>query len=132
MRIIFYPSMESVKTHNTFSTIIPFNSNQKVFSYITGYFHHKYSRGNLYVMVVYDFGSTAILSRPIKNRQAGKIRDAFLKMHKILKSIGNNPKVYIMDNDCYSDLKQNIKRYNTNFQIAPPSMHLQNSSERAI
>ena len=92
--------MESVKKHNYYSTIIPFNNNQKGFSYIIGHFHHKYSRGNLYVMVVYDFGSTAILSRPIKNRQAGKIRDAFLKMHKILKSTGNNPKVEIMGNYC--------------------------------
>ena len=52
-------------------------------------------------MVAYYFGSTAILAGPIKNSQAGKISDAFLKMHKILKSIG----LYIMDNDCYSDLK---------------------------
>ena len=90
--------MESVKTHTNCSAIIPFNNNQKGFNYITGYFHHKYSRGSLYVMVVYDFGSTAILSRPIKNSQAGKIRDAFIKMHKILKSIVYYPKVYIMDN----------------------------------
>ena len=105
MRIIFYPSMEIVKAQKNCATIIPFNNNQKCFRIITGYFHHKYSRGNLYVMVVSDFGSTAILSRPIKNSQAGKIRDAFLKMHRILKSIGKNPKVYIMYNDCYSDLK---------------------------
>ena len=85
--------MESVKTHKNCYTIIPFKNNKKGFSYITGYFHHKYSRGSLYVMVVYDFGSTAILSVTIKNRQAGKICDAFLKIHKILKSIGNNPKV---------------------------------------
>ena len=54
-----------------------------------------------HLMVAYYFGSTAILAGPIKNIQAGKISDAFLKMHKILKSIG----LYIMDNDCYSDLK---------------------------
>ena len=57
------------------------------------------------MLVVYDFGSTEILAGPIKNRQAGKICDAFLKMHNILKSIGNNTKIYMMENDCYSDLK---------------------------
>ena len=33
------------------------------------------------------------------------IRDAFIKMHKILKSIRNNPKIYMTDNDFSSDLK---------------------------
>ena len=57
------------------------------------------------MLVVYDFGSTEILAGTIKNRQAGKICDAFLKIHNILKSIGKKTKIYIMDNDCYSDLK---------------------------
>ena len=56
-------------------------------------------------MVMYDYDSNAILAEPIKNRQAATIRDAFLKVQKVLKAIGGNPKVYIMDNDCYSDLK---------------------------
>ena len=60
--------MESVKKHNYCSTIIPFNNNQKGFSYIIGHFHHKYSRGNLYVMVVYYFGSNTILAKPIKKQ----------------------------------------------------------------
>ena len=57
--------MDSVKTHKVCATIIPFNNNSKGFSDITGYLPHKNSRENFYVMVVYDFGSTAILAGPI-------------------------------------------------------------------
>ena len=56
-------------------------------------------------MVMYDYDSNAILDEPIKNRQASTIHYAFLKMHKIIKSRGRDPKVYITDNECYSDLK---------------------------
>ena len=49
-------------------------------------------------MVFYDYDSNAILSKPIKNRQASTIRDAFLKIHNILKSRVSDPKVYIIDN----------------------------------
>ena len=41
--------------------------------------------------------------------QAETICDAFLKMHKILKSRGCGPKFYIMGNDCSSDLKEAMK-----------------------
>ena len=37
-----------------------------------------------------------------------------------------------MDNDCSSELKEAMKKYNIDFQIAPPNMHRQNSIKRAI
>ena len=56
-------------------------------------------------MVMYDYDSNEIRAKPIKNRQAATIHDAFLKIHKILKSRGSDPKVYIMENKCSSDLE---------------------------
>ena len=52
-----YPIMESIKTHEVFEIIIPFNTKKEVFSDLIGSFPHKSSRGNLNVMVVYDFES---------------------------------------------------------------------------
>ena len=101
----FYPDTESVKTHDLCSTIIPFNINIKCFSGITGAFPHKSSRINLYVMVMYDYDSNAILAEPIKNRQASTIRDVFFNIHKVLKARGIKPKVYIMENECSGGLK---------------------------
>ena len=28
-----------------------------------------------------------------------------------------------MDNDCYSDLKEAMNKYDSNFQLTPPNMH---------
>ena len=56
-------------------------------------------------MVLYDYDSNEILAEPINNSQASNTRDNLLNIHKVLKAIGSNTKVYIMDNKCYSDLK---------------------------
>ena len=102
----FYPDIETVKTHELCSTIILISIKRKVFRKLTEAFPHKSSRGNLYVMVMYDYDSNAVLAKQIKNRQKSTIRYALLKIIRILKSIESKPKVYIMDNDCSSDLKK--------------------------
>ena len=119
----FHPITESVKTHEVCAAIIKLNTNRKGFSCLIGALPQKMIRGNLYVMVVYGFDSNVILSQPIKNRQSVTIRDVFIKMQNILKPRGNDPKVYIMDNACSSDLKEARKKYNIYFQLAPPTMH---------
>ena len=105
----FYLYTESVKTHEICATIIPFNLKRKGFSDLTGALPHNSSRENLYVMVMYDYDSNAILPEPIKNIQESTIHNAFLKVHKVLKARGNNPKVYIMANECSSGLKEYTK-----------------------
>ena len=121
---MFYRDKETVNKDELCAKIIPFNIKRKGSSYITRALPHKSSRGNLYVTVMYDYDSNAILAKPIKNRQAETIRDGLLKIHKILKSRGSDPKVYIMDNECYSDLMD--------FQLASPHRHRQNAEEQAI
>ena len=111
----FYPGAESVKTHELCATIIPFNINKKGFSNLAGAFPQKSNRGNLYVMVVYDYDSNIILAEPIKDRQAATILDVFLKTHKVLKAIYREPKVYIMVNKFSSDLKEAMKNYEIDF-----------------
>ena len=98
-----------MKNHELCETINPFNLKRKGFSDLTGAFPHNSSRGNVYVMVMYDYDSNTILAEPIKNRQSATIRDTFLNIHKFLKAIGSYPKVYVMDNKCPSDLKEAIK-----------------------
>ena len=88
----FYLDAETVKTHELCATVIPFNIKRKGFSDLTDAFPHKSSRGNLHVMVMYDYDSNAILVEPIKNRQAETIRDAFLNIQKVLKARGSDPK----------------------------------------
>ena len=121
-----------MKTHELCTTIVIFNMKRKGFSNLTGAFHNKSSRGNLFVTVLYDYDSNEILYKPIKNRQAATIRDYFLKIHNIIKSGGSNTKFYMMDNKCSIDLKEDTKEFTIYFQLAPPHMHRQNSAEWAI
>ena len=105
----FYLDKESVKHHELCATITPFNIKIRVFSDLNGAFPHKSSRGNLYVIVMYDYDRNAIMAEPIENRQAKIICDAFLKIHKVIKARGSKPKIYNIDNECYSDSKEAMK-----------------------
>ena len=118
----FYLDTESGNAHELCATIIPFNIKRKGFSDLTGALPHKSSRGKFYVMVMYDYGSNEILAEPIKNSQASTTQDAFLKTHKVLKARDSELKVYIMDNKCSSDLEKAMKKYEIDFQLAPPHM----------
>ena len=62
----FYPEKETVKTYELCATIIPLNMKIKCFGNITCAFPHKSSRGNLYIMVMYDYYSNAIMDEAIK------------------------------------------------------------------
>ena len=66
------------------------------------------------------------------NRQTATIRGAFPNIHRILRSRGSEPKVYIMYNEFSSDLKEAMKKYTIDFQLAPLYMHRRNATERAI
>ena len=79
-----------MKRYELCGTIIPFNIKRMGFSKITGVFPHKSSRRNVYVMIMYDYDTNAIMAEPIKNRQAPTIRNTFLNIHKTLKSRGSN------------------------------------------
>ena len=83
-------------------------------------------------MVMYDYGSNAILSKQIKNMQAATICDVFHNIHKILKSRGSDPKIYITENECSSDLKEAMKKDKIDYQLAPPHMHRLNAAEWEI
>ena len=119
-------------THELCATIIPFNIKRKGFTDLTGAFPHKSIIGNLYAMVMYDYNSNIILVEPIKNRQTETIRNALLNTHKVTNEIVSDPKVYIMDNKCSSDLREAMTNYEIDFQLAPPHMNRKNAAERAI
>ena len=52
----------------------------------------------------------------------------YSRSKKFLKARGSEPKFYIMDNECSSDLKEAMKKYGIDFQLAPPHMHRKNAA----
>ena len=93
-----------MRNHHTFQYKI------KGFIDIIGAFPHKSSRINLYVMVMYEYDSNAILSEPIKNRQAAAIRDFSLKFHNVLRTSGSEPEFYIMENEWPRETERSEER----------------------
>jgi hypothetical protein len=98
----------------------------------TGNFFQPSSKGNLLIMVLYDYDSNAILAEPIKNRKAESILAAYKTMHTILCNKGMKPKTQILDNECSNLLKEYMNKHKIQYQLAPPGQHRTNAAERAI
>jgi hypothetical protein len=99
----------------------------------TGRFPVTSSKGNKYIMVVYDYDSTAIiLAEPIKNRSEHEILRAYSKLHQDLTDRGLKSQLQKLDNECSAALKQFMRKANVEFQLVPPYNHRQNAAERAI
>ena len=65
--------LESNNTNDIMVTIISFRERNTAYGDLTGRFPHMSSRGNQYIVVIYDFDSNAILAEPIKSRATGEI-----------------------------------------------------------
>ena len=109
-----------------------FSQSGKMYSDQTGNFFQASSKGNLLVMILYDYDSNAILAEPIKNRKAETILAAYEKMHRFLKSKGMKPKIQVLDNECSQQLKEYMNNNNIKYQLAAPGQHRTNAAERAI
>jgi hypothetical protein len=128
------PSQEphNMRTNVIFAAIMPFTDLRKSYSDQTGKFPVQSSRGYNYVMVLYDFDSNAILSRPTKTKEASKMTATWTELHEHLRSNGYAPDLHILDNECSHELKKAFQKYNVAFQRVPPHVHRQNAAERAI
>ena len=117
------------KTHALYATI---ETTGKIYTDQTGRFPVTSSRGNQYVMVLYDYDTNAILTEPLRNRTGGEILRGYKKLHQYLVQRGYNPRTHWLDNEASAALKA----YNTNntieYQLVPPHNHRRNAAERAI
>ena len=99
---------------------------------LSGRFPHKSSQGSQYLLVIYDYDSNAILVEPLQSWQAAKINSAWKTIHKKLSRGGNEPNLYIIDNEASNELKQSMAKHTVDYQLAPPYIHCTNAAERAI
>jgi len=128
------PSQEpnNARTHVVFATMLPATELRKSYSDQTGKFPVQSSRGYQYVMVLYDYDSNSILSKPLKTRQASEITNAWTKLHSRLQLNGYAPALHILDNECSEELKKTFRKHDVDFQRVPPHSHRRNAAERAI
>jgi hypothetical protein len=98
----------------------------------TGRFPVVSSKGNKYIMILYDYDSNAILAQPIKDRTAPELLKAFQVMEQELVARGLKPKLMKLDNEASKLLKTYLHQQDITFQLVPPYSHRRNSAERAI
>ena len=79
----------STKTFENTAIIYAFDPKEKTYSDQTGRFPHRSSRGNEYLMVMYDHDANAILVEALKNRQAKTLADTWEKLHNKLTQHGH-------------------------------------------
>jgi hypothetical protein len=98
----------------------------------TGIFPVVSSKGDKYIMILYDYDSNAILAQPIKDRTAPELLRAFQVMEQELVSRGLKPTLMKLDNEGSKLLKTYLHQQNITFKLVPPYSHRLNAAERAI
>jgi len=127
-----YPQSEIKCNEAIFSLFYATDINKKSYLDITGKFPHASSRGNKYLLVIYDHDSNIILAHVLKTRQAAEITAAWKKLYDTITQHGHTTKYWIMDNEASAHLKNALTKNDQTFQLTPPHMHRINAAERAI
>ena len=124
--------MTGTKISEVCGVIIPFAARRIGYHYLTAIYPYKSIIGNQYIFVSYDYDGNTILAKSIKYKQIDTICYAWQCLNNILKSKGNDPNLYIIDNESSYYTKEAMMKYETNYQLSPPHMHRCNASEIAI
>jgi hypothetical protein len=126
------PDTPNIKSFDACASIVPFVAKNTAYHDLTGRFPHQSSRGNEYLLIVYDYDSNAILHSVLKNKTGAEIKRGWTSIHERLTRGGNQPKLYILDNEASADLKSGMKKNGLDYQLVPPHVHRRNAAERAI
>lgn len=90
---------------------------------LMGKFPVQSSRGNNYVLVAYHYDANAILTKDLKNPETQSIVDARMVINARFKKVGVQPTLYIMDNECSTELKLALKKKSIAWPLVPPHHH---------
>jgi hypothetical protein len=101
----------------------------QIYTNQTGRFPTTSSRGNKYVMFLYDYDSNTILAEPLKSKSEGEMILAYTTLHEYLSDRSLKPRLYKLDNECPAGLKRFMTQNEVDFQLVPPIIHRRNSAE---
>jgi hypothetical protein len=104
----------------------------QIYTNQTGRFPTTSSRGNKYVMILYNYDSNAILAKPLKSKSEGEMIRAYTKLHEYLSNRGPKLRLQKLDNECPAGLKRFMTQNEVDFQLVPPHIHRRNSAKCAI
>ena len=123
--------LNNEKTHCVYQAIMSMDTNA-IATDLTGRFPVTSSKGNKYILVMYEHDTNNILTEPLKNRSELEHIRAFNKLHTVLSERGFTPKHLRLDIEASMAYKANLRAKNIDFQLVPPHDHKRNPAERAI
>ena len=124
------PEILTERTNHFFLKVT--ECSNRIYTDQTGRFPVTSSRGYNYIMIAYDYVSNNILAEPIESRTSLHIKNAYQTMRKLPYIRRLTPKTHVLDNECSKVLKEYTEEKNDTFQMVPPHLHRQNTTERAI
>jgi hypothetical protein len=126
--------MVAIKTQTwtTESKPIEYSIQQSMHTDQTGLFPVVSSKGNKYIMVLYEYDGNAILAAPIKNQTSAELLRDFPVMEKKLTARGLQPKLTRLDNEASQLTNIYLHEHNIHFQLVPLYSHIQNAAERQL
>jgi hypothetical protein len=104
----------------------------QLYTYLTGKFLVRSSKGNYYVMVCYIYDWNCIKVIPMKSRSASEWVKAYDSIRQELTVKGFKPKLQTLDNKASTALKTFFTVNDIAYQLVPTRCHQSNTSERAI
>ena len=110
-------------THNIMTKLIPFSAKEMSYGDLTGAFPYTSSCGHKYLYVMYDHDSNGILVAPLKNRNSATIVTAWKSLFSKLTKHGHTTKMFVLDNEFSSQLKDTLTTAKLTFQLVPPHVH---------
>lgn len=88
-----------------------------------GQFPAVLSRGNKYIMMLYNYNSNANLAKPMKARTDKEMVQAYSTLFKHLEMRGLKPQLQKLDNEAPPGLKNYMYSNNVSFQLVPPHVN---------
>ena len=95
----------------------------KIYSDLTGKFPIQSALGNKYVLIVYHYGSNAIIAEPLKDRTAGSIAKAYEQVYNYLTLRSMKPKFEILDKECSAELVRLMTGQEIPLQLVSSHLH---------
>jgi hypothetical protein len=96
----------------------------QIYNNQTGIFSVVSSKGNTYIMILYDYDRNSILTQPIKDRTSPELLKAFQVMEQELVARGLKPKLMKLDNEASKLLKTYLHQQDITFQLVPLYSHI--------
>jgi hypothetical protein len=118
------------RTHWVYAAI--FEPTGQIHTDQTGRFPITSSKGNKYIMILYDYDSNAIIAAALRSRSEHDLVTAYRSLHQYLVDRGLKPQLQRLDNEAPGGLKQFMTQQGVQYQLVPPHNHRRNAAERAI